>query len=122
MPLYLFAGGLSTKNRRYYGEVIKSVVQTVNYIQAREFNNFLFQEFLNELPSSCGHVLRHSEVRWLSKRNVSYRLHEFPHEIKPLLIECAESCPEVDNFNIWPRLAFMIDVTGRLDAQSESKK
>ena len=50
-----------------FAEVMRNVVQCVNYIRGRGLNHRQFKAFLDELDSEYSDVVYFSAVRWLSK-------------------------------------------------------
>ncbi|CAH1109216.1 unnamed protein product [Psylliodes chrysocephalus] len=53
--------------------VMKTVINIVNYIRARELNHRKFKNLLEEMNSYYGDVLLHTSVRWLSRGKVIER-------------------------------------------------
>jgi len=52
------------------GDVMNTVVKTVNIIRARGLYHREFQAFLSDVDAEYGDVLYHSDVRWLSRGSV----------------------------------------------------
>lgn len=52
--------------------VMKTVINIVNYIRAKELNHRKFKTLLEELGSEHSDVLLHTSVRWLSRGKVFF--------------------------------------------------
>uniref|UniRef100_A0A803K116 DUF4371 domain-containing protein n=1 Tax=Xenopus tropicalis TaxID=8364 RepID=A0A803K116_XENTR len=63
-------------------EVLKSVINSVNFVKARALNSRLFSQLCNELDAPNNALLFHTEVRWLSKGKVLKRVFELRDELK----------------------------------------
>jgi len=51
-------------------DVLKIVVETVNYVRSSTLNHRIFKELCNKIGSEFEVLLYHSNVRWLSQRKV----------------------------------------------------
>ena len=65
-----------------FAEVMRNVVQCVNYIRARGLNHRQFKAFLDELDSEHPDVVYISAVRWLSRAATLKRFWNLRQEIK----------------------------------------
>ena len=59
------------------GDVMNTVVKTVNITRARGLYHREFQAFLSDVNAEYGDLLFHSEVRWLSRGSVLQRFYSF---------------------------------------------
>ena len=50
-----------------FQEVMKVVVETVNYIRSKGLKHQQFKQFLAKMEVSYGDVLYYSHIRWLSR-------------------------------------------------------
>lgn len=57
------------------GDVMNTVVKTVNIIRARGLYHREFQAFLSDVDAEYGDLLYHSDVRWLSRGAVLKRFY-----------------------------------------------
>ena len=64
-----------------FAEVMRNVVQCVNYIRARGLNHQQFKALLDELDSEYSHVVYFFAVRWLSRAATLKRLWNLQQEI-----------------------------------------
>ena len=65
-----------------FAEVMRNVVQYVNYIRARGLNHRQFKAFLDELDSEYSDVMYFSAVLWLSRAATLKRFRNLQQEIK----------------------------------------
>ncbi|XP_034288737.2 protein FAM200B [Pantherophis guttatus] len=63
-------------------EVMKSVINAVNFVKASSLNSRLFSQLCNELDAPNNALLFHTEVRWLSRGKVLKRVFELCDELK----------------------------------------
>lgn len=96
--------------------VMKIVIDIVNYIRARELNHRKFKSLLEELGSEYGDVLLHTSVRWLSRGRVLERFFSLRHEIILFLQQNKKVYPELQDDQWWCLLAFLCDITGKLNS------
>jgi len=64
-----------------FKHVVDPVVQAVNVIRPRGLNHRQFQDFFQDIDSDFSDVLHHTNVRWLSLRNMFKRVWELKEEI-----------------------------------------
>lgn len=93
--------------------IMKTVVNIVNFIRARELNHRKFKSMLQELNSEYGEVL-HTEVRWLSRTKVVERFYALRHEIILFLQQNNKVYKELEQNSWWCLLAFLCDITEKL--------
>ncbi|KAL4101107.1 hypothetical protein QTP88_021127 [Uroleucon formosanum] len=95
--------------------VMKSVIKIVNYIRANELNHRIFKSLLEEMNSDYSDVLLHTSVRWLSRGKVLQRFFNLRLEIIAFLQQ-NNKFDEIDkNNNWWCLLAYMCDITEKLN-------
>lgn len=94
--------------------VMKTVINIVNYIRARELNHRKFKSLLQELNSHYSDVLLYTAVRWLSRGKVLERFYSLRHEIILFLQENKKVYSELENDSWWCILAFLCDITEKL--------
>ena len=63
------------------GDVMNTIVKTVNIIRASGLYHGEFQAFLSEVDAEYGDLLYHSEARWLSRGAALKRLYSLRSEI-----------------------------------------
>lgn len=81
--------------------VMKTVVNIVNFIRARELNHRKFKSLLEELKSEYGDVLLHTGVRWLSRTKVIERFYALRHEIILFLQQNNKVYSELEQDSWW---------------------
>ena len=69
------------------GDVLNTVVKTVNIIRARGLYHREFQTFLSDVDAEYGDLLYHSEVLWLCCGSVLRRFYSLRSEIDQYLKE-----------------------------------
>lgn len=67
------------------GDVMNTVVKTVNVIRARGLYHREFQAFLSDVDGEYGDLLYHSEVCWLSRGSVLQRFYSLTSNINKFL-------------------------------------
>ncbi len=76
----------SKKMPEYLETVLKQAVQIINFIKARPLNARLFFLLCQELGAEHEQHHFHTEVRWLSRGWVLYRLYELRSEVITFLV------------------------------------
>ena len=97
------------------GDVMNTVVKTVNIIRARGLYHREFQAFLSDVDAEYGDLLYHSEVRWLSRGSVLQRFYSLRSNIDTFLKEKGRSLPEISDPLWLADLAFLVDLTNYLN-------
>lgn len=87
------------------GHVMRVVIQTVNFIRAKEFNHRQFETLLSE------HNITHSlpfqtEVRWLSRGAVLKHFFEICTEIDQFMEQKGKPVAELDEWDWLAELSF----------------
>lgn len=95
--------------------VMKIIIETVNFIRSNALNHRQFQEFLKSIDSEYGDIIYFSEVRWLSRGNVLKRFYHLRNELKLFLNMKSKFIPELDNESWIADLAFLVDLTTHLN-------
>ncbi|KFM69639.1 Zinc finger BED domain-containing protein 5, partial [Stegodyphus mimosarum] len=96
--------------------VMKTVVSTVNYIQAGELIHRKFKSLLEEVGSQYSDVLLRTSVRWLSRGKVLERFFSLRQEIMLYLQQNNKMCSELQDDGWWCILAFLCDITDKLNS------
>ena len=60
---------------------LKQVVEIINFVKASALNTHRFKQLCEDLGSEHTSLLYHTEVRWLSRGNVTNRLFEIKDEM-----------------------------------------
>ncbi len=98
-----------------YEQVMKVVVKIINSIRARPLQHRLFKALLDEVSAQYGDLLLYTEVRWLSRGKVLQRFEQLIPEIKSFLQEKGDSHEELDDPQWLADLAFLTDITSKLN-------
>ena len=98
-----------------FEHVMSVVLKIVNSIRARPLQDRLFKILTDEVDEQYGSLLLHSEVRWLSKGKVLERFQNLlPHIIQ--FLKCKnENYEELSEYNWICDLAFLTDLTLKLN-------
>ncbi|KAM4629813.1 general transcription factor II-I repeat domain-containing protein 2-like [Polymixia lowei] len=97
------------------GNVMNTVVKTVNIIWARGLYHREFQAFLADVDAEYGDILYHSEVRWLSRGSVLQRFYSLRSNIDTFLKEKGRPLHELRDPLWLADLAFLVDLTDHLN-------
>ncbi|XP_069476392.1 general transcription factor II-I repeat domain-containing protein 2-like [Ambystoma mexicanum] len=99
-----------------YQHVMTVVLKIVNSISARSLQNRLFKSLLDEMDAQYGFLLFHTEVRWLSRGKVLQRFLDLLPEINVFLEGRGEQVEQLSNPKWLSDLAFLNDLTSKLNA------
>ncbi|XP_065811264.1 general transcription factor II-I repeat domain-containing protein 2-like [Labrus bergylta] len=102
------------------GDVMNTVVKTVNIIRARGLYHREFQAFLSDVDAEYGDVLYHSDVRWLSRGSVLQRFYSLRSEIDQFLKEKGRPLHELSDPLWLSDLAFLVDLTHHLNTLNKN--
>lgn len=89
-------------------------VKIINVIHARPLQHWLFKAVLDEVSAQYGDLL-YTEVRWLNKGKVLQGFEQLIPEIKSFLQERRDSHEELDDPQWLADLAFLSDITYKLN-------
>ena len=98
-----------------YEHVMKVVIKIINSIRARALQHRLFKSLLDEVDAQYGDLVLFTEVRWLSRGNVLKRFEHLIPEIKAFVQERGDSYEELDDPKWLADLAFLTDITSKLN-------
>ncbi|XP_042272649.1 general transcription factor II-I repeat domain-containing protein 2-like [Thunnus maccoyii] len=97
------------------GDVINTVVKTVNIIRARGLYHREFQAFLSDVDAEYGDLLYQSEVYWLSRGSVLQWFYSLRSNIGKFLKEKGRPLHELSDPLWLADLAFLVYLTGHLN-------
>ena len=67
-------------------EHLSIVIKVVNYVKSSALNTRLLSKLCKDMGANHTALLYHTQVRWLSKRNMLSRIFELREEIKLFLV------------------------------------
>ncbi|KAI0209899.1 General transcription factor II-I repeat domain-containing protein 2A [Lamellibrachia satsuma] len=96
--------------------VMKPVMEIVNYIRTHALNHRQFKNLIAELDQGLpGDLPLHCTVRWLSKGKVLSRFFELLDAVKLFMEEKDKDYPELSDLKWIMDLAFLVDMLCHLD-------
>ena len=97
-----------------FEDIMKKVVQSVNFIRSQALNHRQFKAMLDELDSEYGDLVYFSNVRWLSRAATLKRfwdLKKLKTEIKNVKKEKGQDVAFFDDKRFLTGLAFLVNIT-----------
>ena len=96
--------------------VMKPVMEIVNYIRTHALNHRQFKNLINELDQGLpGDLPLHCSVRWLSKSQVLSRFFQLLDVVKLFMEEKNKNYPELSDLEWILDLAFLVDMLYHLN-------
>ena len=95
-------------------DIMKKVVQSVNFICSRALNHEQFKAMLDELASQYGDLVYFPNVRWLSRVVTLKRFLDLKSEIKNFVKEKGHDVTFFHDKRFLTDLAFLVDITQHL--------
>ncbi|KAI6651438.1 General transcription factor II-I repeat domain-containing protein 2-like [Oopsacas minuta] len=96
--------------------IMKLIVEAVNFIRAKGINHREFKHVLTEPDSEYGDVLYFTAFRWLSRGAVLKRVWMLREEMSCFMDEKGNKVPEFQN-PVWlSDFAFLVDITTHLNS------
>lgn len=102
-----------------FDNVMKYVVNAVNFIRSKGLNHRQFKSFLEESQADYQDIPYHTAVRWLSRGKVLKRFVELRSEICTFLNEKGKETVVFDDKTWLSDLAFLTDITGHLNTVNQ---
>ncbi|XP_042213890.1 zinc finger BED domain-containing protein 5-like, partial [Homarus americanus] len=99
------------------GKVLDQTIQIVNFVKGGALNSRLFKQLCTDMDAAHYLLLFHTNVRWLSRGNVTERIFELRDELK-LFFEVQgkmEFFAWLDDEEWLMRLAYLVDIFEQLD-------
>lgn len=100
-----------------FEHAMKVVVSTINFIKSRGFNHRQFKTFLEDIESTYGDLIFHTEVRWLivSRDQTLERFLNLFDEIEIFITEKNKTVSDIRSPDWLCNLAFLVDITNHLN-------
>lgn len=96
-------------------QVMNIAFKIVNSIRARSLQRRQFRALLEECEADHGELLLHTDVRWLSRAKFLKRFRDLLPEVKQFLTAKGETHPELEDKRWLLNLAFLCDITEKLN-------
>ena len=97
-------------------DIMSVVVKLVNTVLARPLNHRIFKQMCEAAEADHGDLLYHTEVRWLSRGNVSKRVFALRHEIVSFVSERGLKDFQEFSDEVWLcRFGFLTDISSHLN-------
>ncbi|XP_067134623.1 zinc finger MYM-type protein 6-like [Centruroides vittatus] len=98
-------------------EVLSNVIEIIKEIRHKALNSRIFEALCEEMGFEYTHLLRHAEVRWLSRGKILTRLFALREEVKLLFQE--QNNPKLQKYlsnSEWlAKLAYLADIFSLLN-------
>uniref|UniRef100_A0A8C9YYR3 SPIN-DOC-like zinc-finger domain-containing protein n=1 Tax=Sander lucioperca TaxID=283035 RepID=A0A8C9YYR3_SANLU len=98
-----------------FGHVMTPVVKIINNIRSKAKQHRIFKVLLEEMSAEYGDLLLHTEIRWLSRGRVLLRFLSLLGEIKEFKQSKGEDVSLLEDTEWTLDLAFLTDITGKLN-------
>ena len=98
-----------------FGHVMTPVVKIINNIRSKAKQHRIFKVLLQEMSAEYGDLLLHTEIRWLSRGRVLHRFLSLLREIKEFMQSKGEDVSLLEDTEWTLDLAFLVDITGKLN-------
>ncbi|KAK3569596.1 hypothetical protein QTP86_002532 [Hemibagrus guttatus] len=98
-----------------FGHVMTPVVKIINNIRSKAKQHRIFKVLLEEMSAEYGDLLLHTEIRWLSRGRVLHRFLSLLGEIKEFMQSKGEDVSLLEDTEWTLDLAFLTDITGKLN-------
>ena len=95
--------------------VMKLIVDVVNFIRSKGVNHREFKEVLHDLDSDHGDVIYFTSVRWLSRGAVLKSVWQLRDEISNFLASKGQKKPEFEDPTWNSDFAFLVDMNTHLN-------
>ena len=98
-------------------QVVKEVIEMVNYIKARPLKSRLFTKLCKKLEANYENLLLHTEARWLSRGKALSRVYELKEEMLAFfsLERQGEFCNLLYDDSWKSKLAYLVDIFDHLN-------
>lgn len=97
-------------------QVLKDVIEIINFIKARALNSRIFRLMCEEMGSEYQHLLYHSDIRWLSRGRILARVVSLKTEIEIFLTDKKHKLSDRFIDNEWmAKLAYLSDIFHHLN-------
>ena len=94
-----------------FKDVLDNVIKVVNLIKARALKSRMFTIMCNDMGAKHDKLLLHTEMRWLSRGKVLFRLFELRAEVRLFLIDMNSPFQNLFCDDVWlSKLAYLADV------------
>lgn len=98
-----------------FEHVMTPVVKIINNIHSKAKQYRIFKVLLEEMSAEYGDLLLHTEIRWLSRGRVLLRFLSLLGEIKEFKQSKGEDVSLLEDTEWTLDLAFLTDITGKLN-------
>ncbi|KAL3993501.1 polymeric immunoglobulin receptor [Sarotherodon galilaeus] len=98
-----------------FEHVMTPVVKIINSIRSRAKQHRTFKVLLEELSAEYGDLLLHTEIRWLSRGRILLRFLSLLGKIKEFMQSKGEDTSLLEDTEWTLDLAFLTDITGKLN-------
>ena len=90
---------------------LNKIIKIVNFIKTSALNSRLFARFCKDVSSTQNCLLFHTEVRWLSRGNMTRRVFELRHELLTFFKEKNHEFKDYfENDDLISRMAYLYDI------------
>ena len=102
-------------------QVLKEVIETVNYTKARPLKSRLFTKLCKEMEGNYEHLLLHTEARWFSRGKALSRVYELKEMLAVFSLKRQKEFYNLLCDDSWKsKLAYLVDIFDHLNTTNSN--
>lgn len=98
-----------------FKNVMKDIIQIVNFIRSQGLNHREFQTFLNDMDAEYEDVVYYTQVRWLSRGRFLKRVFDLKEEIGTFMANKGKAVHQFEDPNWMADFGYLTDISLHLN-------